>query len=465
LYDSRLTLNGGVGRGRVTTIAMYRPDAGRYNRRDGLQARRLEIRDRVAVSYASRQMAAETTVVVPDVARDTARPAGASARLVSLDAFRGATMLFMAAEILRIPQVARKFPGSAIAGFFASTMDHREWVGCAPWDLIQPSFMFMVGVALPFSIARRTERGETFGRQFGHSVYRALILIALGIFLRSQARPQTYFTFEDVLTQIGLGYVFLFLLAWTRPRTQWIAAALILIGYWAAFALYPLPPAGFDTTTVGVPLDWPHHLSGFAAHWDKNTNFASRADQWFLNLFPREKPFVYNGGGYLTLNFVPSLATMIFGLLTGELLRTNRAGHEKARALAVYGTLGIGVGAALHLLGVCPLVKRIWTPSWTIFSAGWAALILAGVYYIVDVRQQRGWTLPFVVVGMNSIAMYCLVHVATDYTIGALQIHLGRRMFESFGRVFAPVLLGGTTLVIFWLVLLWMYRRKVFLRI
>src|SRR5207302_10086094 len=108
--------------------------------------------------------------------------------------------------------------------------------------LIQPCFMFMVGVALPFSIARRTERGETFARQLGHSIYRAVILIALGIFLRSQARPQTYFTFEDVLTQIGLGYVFLFLLARTRPRVQWIAAAIILIGYWAAFALYPLPP-------------------------------------------------------------------------------------------------------------------------------------------------------------------------------------------------------------------------------
>src|SRR5262249_35425048 len=158
----------------------------------------------------------------------------ADRRLVSLDVLRGATMLFMAAEILRIPQVAGKFPDSAVAGFFASTMDHREWVGCAPWDLIQPCFMFMVGVALPFSIARRREKGETFGRQFAHSVYRALVLIALGIFLRSQARPQTYFTFEDVLTQIGLGYVFLFLLAWTTPRVQWIAAPLILIRYCAA---------------------------------------------------------------------------------------------------------------------------------------------------------------------------------------------------------------------------------------
>ena len=177
------------------------------------------------------------------------------------------------------------------------------------------------------------------------------------------------------------------------------------------------------------------------------------------------KPFVYNSGGYLTLNFVPSLVTMIFGLLTGELLRGNRGAHDKARVLALYGVAGIAVGAALHWLGVCPLVKRIWTPSWTIFSAGWAALILAVVYYIVDVRQHRGWTLPFLVVGMNSIAMYVLVHVATDYTVGALQVHLGRGAFEAFGRAFAPIALGATTLLVFWLILLWMYRRRIFLRI
>src|SRR5437762_11719257 len=117
----------------------------------------------------------------------------AASRLGSLDVFRGATMLFMASEILRIPQVARKFPDSAVARFFADTMDHRQWVGCAPWDLIQPCFTFMVGVSLPFSIARRTERGDSFWKQFAHSIVRALILIGLGIFLRSQARRQTYF--------------------------------------------------------------------------------------------------------------------------------------------------------------------------------------------------------------------------------------------------------------------------------
>jgi heparan-alpha-glucosaminide N-acetyltransferase len=400
-----------------------------------------------------------------------ARPAAAppfpstATRLTSLDVFRGATMLFMASEILEIAHVARQFPTSGFARFLASALDHREWVGCAPWDLIQPAFMFMVGVALPFSLASRIARGQTFNRMFAHSVARALILIALGIFLRSQHRPQTYFTFEDVLTQIGLGYVFLFLLAWTRPRVQLIAAAAILIAYWAAFALYPLPGAEFDTTTVGVRADWRHHLQGFAAHWDKNTNLAHAVDRWFLNLFPRERPFAYNSGGYLTLNFVPSLATMTFGLLAGGLLRSAHSEREKIVSLCAWSVAGIGAGALLHVLGICPIVKRIWTPSWTIFSAGWVTLMLAALYYVIDVRGWRRWTSPFVIVGANSIAMYVLVHIATEYVERSLVIHLSRRPFESFGPAFAPVLLGVCTLGVFWLILYWMYRQRVFVRI
>lgn len=386
-------------------------------------------------------------------------------RLTSLDVFRGATMLFMASEILHIASVARSFPESGTARFLASMLDHRAWVGCAPWDLIQPAFMFMVGVSLPFSIASRRAKGQTFGRMFAHSAYRALVLIALGIFLRSQARSQTYFTFEDVLTQIGLGYVFLFLLGWARPRVQWAAAALILIGYWAAFALYPVPAPGFDTTTVGVPANWAHDLSGFAAHWDKNTNLANRFDQWFLNLFPRETPFVYNRGGYVTLNFVPSLATMIFGLLAGGLLQSARSGSAKVRLLVAYGVGGIVLGAALHALGICPIVKRIWTPSWTIFSGGWVVLMLAACYWVVDLKGYRRWAFPLIVVGMNSIAMYVLVHVATDYMTRSFLIHFGPRPFNAFGEAFAPILLGATALTIFWVILLWMYRQRVFVRI
>ncbi len=409
------------------------------------------------IDAAPRPAAAVVPAPAPAVA--------ATSRLTSLDVFRGVTMLFMASEILQIPSVARKFPDSGLARFLANILDHQAWVGCVPWDLIQPAFMFMVGVSLPYSIASRRAKGQSFSRMLAHSGVRAFVLIALGIFLRSQARQQTYFTFEDVLTQIGLGYVFLFLLAWTRPRTQLLAAVLILAGYWAAFAIYPLPPAGFDTTTVGVRADWPHHVTGFAAHWDKNTNLAARVDQWFLNLFPRQRPFVYNGGGYLTLNFVPSLATMIFGLLAGGVLKSSRAGPEKLRLLIFWSTAGIAVSVAIHLLGICPIVKRIWTPSWAVFSAGWVTLFLAGYYYVIDLKGYRGWTYPFIVIGANSIAMYVLVHVATDYVTRSLLIHFGAGPFNVFGAVFAPVFLGACTLALFWLILHWMYRNRVLVRI
>ena len=418
---------------------------------------------RMVSRYPYRPMRSSQVTLSADAAAPSAA-AGTSPRLVSLDAFRGATMLFMASEIMNIPRLAQDYPGSRAAGFAAHMLEHREWVGCAPWDLIQPAFMFMVGVALPFSLASRRARGQNFGRLFAHAAYRALMLIALGIFLRSQGRAMTYFTFEDVLTQIGLGYVFLFLLAWTRPRVQLAAALVILVGYWAAFAAYPLPPPGFDTTTVGVPADWPHRLTGFAQHWDKNTNLAHYVDQWFLNLFPRERPFAFNRGGYLTLNFVPSLATMIFGLLAGGVLRSARPDSEKVKVLVLWGIAGLALGAAVHTLGICPIVKRIWTPSWAVFSGGWVTLMLAASYYVIDQRGHRRLVFPLLVVGANSIAMYVIVHVATEYMFQTFRTHFGVVIGQIPGP-FHTIVLGAATLAVFWLMLLWMYKRRVFVRI
>jgi predicted acyltransferase len=156
---------------------------------------------------------------------------------------------------------------------------------------------------------------------------------------------------------------------------------------------------------------------------------------------------------------------MIFGLIAGDVLRSRLSERERVRFLVKAGLAGLALGTLIHVLGINPIVKRIWTPSWTLFSTGWGVLFLAGCYYIVDVRQSRGWTLPFLVVGANSIAMYVLVHVAVDYVERAFVTHLGRAPFEVFGAVFAPVLLGAATLAVFWLVLFWMYRKRVFVRI
>src|SRR5215813_3330851 len=242
-------------------------------------------------------------------------------RLTSVDAYRGLVMLLIMAEVLSFCRVAKAIPSSGFWKFLCHHQSHVPWIGCSLHDLIQPSFSFLVGVALPFSLASRKARGQSFATMSQHAGIRALVLVLLGVFLRSTSHPQTYWTFEDTLSQIGLGYLFLFVLGFRPVRDQWIALGVLVVGYWLAFAWYPLPTTSFDYSTVGVPETWPHLMTGFQAHWNKNSNLAWAFDTWFLNLFPREKPFAFNDGGYATLSFIPTLATMILGLIAGGMLR------------------------------------------------------------------------------------------------------------------------------------------------
>ena len=385
-------------------------------------------------------------------------------RLVSLDAYRGLTMLAMASGGLGLHRVAQKFPDSRFWQIVGYQFEHVEWVGCAAWDLIQPSFMFMVGVAMAYSCASRKAHGQTYGQMFRHAAVRSIVLILLGVFLRSDGKSQTYFTFEDVLSQIGLGYIFLFLL-WDRPRWLQFGAAIgILIGYWCYFYAFPLPGPDFDYQAVGVPKDWPH-LEGIAAHWDKNTNAAADFDVWFLNLFPRSKPFAYNGGGYLTLSFIPSLATMIFGLLTGELLRSGKTDKQKFWTLVIAGAVGLALGQLLQSTGVNPIVKRIWTPSWALFSTGWALLILAAFYGFVDLLKFQKWTFPLVVVGMNSITMYVMEELSHGWFHRTMHTHFGGKIFTFLGEPYEPFLARLWVLLAMWLVCYWLYRQRIFIRI
>ena len=137
-------------------------------------------------------------------------------------------MVLMMAEVLHLAKVASAYPGNWFWSILAYNQTHVEWSGCSLHDLIQPSFSFLVGVALPYSIASRRRKGQTFRQMLAHSVWRSILLVFLGIFLRSTHSTQTYFTFEDTLTQIGLGYTFLFLLGLRPKRTQWIAFGCIL---------------------------------------------------------------------------------------------------------------------------------------------------------------------------------------------------------------------------------------------
>ncbi len=386
-------------------------------------------------------------------------------RLVALDAYRGLVLALMMGEALHFCGVSAAFPASALWAFLCHHQSHVDWVGCSLHDLIQPGFSFLVGAALPFSLAARAGRGQSRGAMIAHAFRRALILVVLGIFLRSLGHPQTRFTFEDTLTQIGLGYGFLFLLGLRPRRDQWIALALLLVVFWAAFALYPAPGPGFAWESVGVPSDWPQLMTGFAAHWNKNENFSAQFDRWFLNFFPREQPFVFNGGGYQTLSFIPTLGTMILGLLAGGVLRGDRAPRQKLAWLVTAGVAFLASGWLLGALGVCPIVKRIWTPSFTLFSGGWCFLFTAVFYALTDLRGRARWAFPLTVLGMNSIAAYCMNWVLVEPAAEALVRHLGRAPFLVLGPAFERTLVGGAALLVVWLVLLWMHRRRIFIRI
>lgn len=434
------------------------------------------------------------------------RPDLVTKRLVSLDAYRGFIMLAMVSGGFAFAAVLKKHPGILAeydgtmweAGWrslwptLAYQFSHTPWTGCSFWDLIQPSFMFMVGVSMPFSYSKRAALGQSRLRMFGHVLARSAILVALAVFLSSNGKKQTNFIFTNVLAQIGLGYPVLYLL-WRRHFViQLLAAAGILGGYWYFFYQYDIPPAErkqLETYLVEKAkldpakeldqfkrLDWFDHL---ADHWNKHTNAAAAFDRDFLSRFPREeaewngKTYWLNRGGYATLNFIPSIVTMLFGVMAGRLIRSGRTDRAKLKWLLTAGAVCFLAAMAVDTTiwpveiagcnwSFCPVVKRIWTPSWAVFSAGWTFWMLAAFYWLIDVRGWKAWSFPLVVVGMNSIAIYCMAQLLKPWVRETLKRHISRTMFEG---TYGPVVQSAAVLFTLWLICLWMYRRKIFIRV
>ena len=165
---------------------------------------------------------------------------------------------------------------------------------------------------------------------------------------------------------------------------------------------------------------------------------------------------------------------MLFGLMCGELLRSSWRPSRKLLTMIVAGLSGLAVGYLLDYTGICPLVKRIWTPSWTLFSTGWCLLILAGLYLVIDWIGLRFWAWPLVVVGVNSIAIYCMEMLLGGWTARTFKTHLGEDIFSMsrfgepwhrFGELWQPTVQAVSIGLMYWVVCLWMYRRKVFVRI
>ncbi len=393
-------------------------------------------------------------------------------RLLSLDAYRGLIMVSLAFKGFGLRETAKNHLATNPDSSFWQTVhyqfSHVPWTGFGYWDLIQPSFMFMVGVSMAYSYAKRSGHGHSYGKMLRHALWRSAILILLGIFLISDSLSSTSWSLMNVLTQIGLGYTFLFLFWRRRLRSQSLGAVFVLILTWMLYVLYP--GAGVELPSgspeVGVQPEWAQqYLAEVSPAWHKNANVGHAIDGWLLNQLPRQEPFVYNGGGYATINFIPSLATMLFGLMVGGFLRSHRSVQTKLRTLLAAGVLGLAVGLFLDWTGVCPLIKRIWTPSWAIFSTAWCCLILGGLYVLIDVAGIRRWTFPLVVVGTNSIAIYAMSMLLPNWTAATLRTHLGQSIFQLWGAANEPALESMMVGLTFWLVCWWMYRQRIFLRV
>lgn len=345
---------------------------------------------------------------------------------------------------------------------------HVEWSGCAFWDMIQPSFMFMVGVSMAYSYINRQERGDSWSRMFGHATVRAVVLCLLGVFLSSNGQAATEWSFMNVLSQIGLGYIFLFLM-WQRPWQLQVAVVVaILVGTWAFYTRYPGPPASVSSE-VGVTEEWAaKHHQGIAPAWRKNANAGHNLDVAMLNLLPRQKPFVYNGGGYQTINFIPALATMLIGLICGELLRSTRyVDSQKFSWVISIGASMVALGLVWQLFG-CPVIKRIWTPSWALLSTGICCIILGLLYGVIDCLKWRSWSFPLVVVGMNSIAIYMMGQLLRPWTTKTLTTHFGSEVFTLYSALdprYQPMIQATLVGLCFWLACYWMFRNRIFIRI
>ncbi len=438
----------------------------------------------------------------PPVVMRPTTPGGDAAkqRLWSLDAFRGATMLLLVSEIDgAVRPIAKALPDNEFWSFANFHTSHIPWIGASLWDMIQPSFMFMVGTAMAFSYAKREEKGQSYWRMLFHAVIRSVLLILLGVFLRSRnSSGGLNWTFEDVVTQIGLGYLLVFLL-WKTPTWMKAGAVLAILAiYWGLFAFWPLPQNKEFEKWIpekGVAKQ-EVILEGFEAHWTKNANPAHYFDRWFLNQFPRamnkegKRPaFEANGGGYQTLNFIPAAVTMLLGLMAGELLRGNRGAWAKWGILIGAGAFLVLAGYGIDQAGVCPIIKRIWTPSWTLWSGGVCILILAGFYLLFDLLPLKYLAYPLVVVGANSLLVYT-IHGTMAGTIlywwklvfpaveGKDVFQRALAWYDEIATTRFPDYALGANLEAFvplahtvaitltvWVLCLWLYRQRCFVRI
>jgi heparan-alpha-glucosaminide N-acetyltransferase len=353
-----------------------------------------------------------------------------SKRLVSLDAYRGLIMICL----ISVGFGLSAFKGHPWLGFLADQVRHVPWEGLTFWDLIQPAFMFMVGMAMPFAYGKRRSLGLSHRRIFSHVIYRALMLIVIANVIGTIHRGEPGLSFINVLDQIAIGYFLAFFVIKRGYLGQGLTAAGLLFGYTIAWVFYP--------------------GNGPGGPWEMGfQNLGGDFDFWMLGR--------NYSGHYVGLNAIPATATIIFGMMAGRVVGRTRSQKRIMQILAAAGFSGLFLG--LLFSPVVPIIKHIWTASFTLYSAGIIVLGLALVYWMVEVKKWTRWTYIPVVVGMNSMFAYIIFMMARGSVDNAVMAFI-RPMVEAMGP-WGAVLHSLLSLAVIWYVMRFFYKRGIFFKV
>lgn len=363
------------------------------------------------------------------------------ARIMSIDALRGFTMFWIIGGGIVFRNLGQIF-NHPVTAFMGRQLKHVKWLGFHFQDLIMPLFIFVMGAVVPFSIFKRLEQGQSRRRIHLHIVKRTAVLYLLGVLIGSGGLHFNWpeMDWVGVLHRIGVCYFFAALLVMhTKWQTQAIVTAAILLLYWAALTLVPVPGHGAGVITPAGCL--PAYI-----------------DQQLLPGKISEDFYGYGDSNGILPTLV-SVSTALLGVLTGHWLRSNRPGNHKVAGLALAGLISLSIGYAWGQ--VFPIIRLLWTSSMVLFTAGLSLLLLTLFYWLIDVRGYKKWAFFFIVIGANPITIYVLQSIVEFTAIAELFVIGIIQYVEPLKQLILPL----AALTVKWLFLWFLYRRKIFLRV
>jgi predicted acyltransferase len=347
-------------------------------------------------------------------------------------------MFLLIGESTRLYHHIESVENSSVMAYFGRMFTHHEWHGLHFWDLIQPFFMFIVGVAIPFAVANRKNKGDSDQTIFNHAMKRAFLLLLFGWALYCIDAERIVWRFQNVLAQLAVTYLVAFLIMRKSFTFQIAFTVIILLLTDLAYRLFP--------------------VDGFNHPWVPYENLGA----WVNNKIEG----VEKASIWASLNAIPTIAHTVWGVLCGLVLMSDRTAREKIRVLMIAGLAGLVIGYALDWLNITPIIKKIATSSFVFASGGWSILALCFSYWLIDVKKLfANGSQFFIIVGMNSIFIYLFMHVGGANIIQQIFTPFTKAFFSWAGELAVDIITSILVWAALWYLCYWLYKKRIFFKI